>query len=209
MSALAVSIDVAVFPVRAFLAPVVTLGTETFSEAAAREALLDRAMGPGRRRKASETLRRGRLPAEGLSIVARDETGALVGTVRLWNVAAGEGATPALLLGPLAVDPALSGIGIGSALMRRAIAEVQFRGHRAILLVGDPDYYERFGFSGQRAAGLAMPGPFERHRLLGLDLVEGALNGATGLIKATGRRAIAGSGKRHRAASRSASVASF
>ena len=59
---------------------------------AAREALLDRAMGPGRKRKSSEKLRRGRRPSEGLAFVARDADGRVVGTVRLWDVAVGDAA---------------------------------------------------------------------------------------------------------------------
>lgn len=204
MSALAT-----VLPDRAFHAAIVTLGGETSDEVSAREALLDRAMGPMRRRKASEALRRGRLPSEGLALSARDENGTLVGTVRLWDVAAGDGGTPSLLLGPLAVEPSLNGAGIGSTLMRRAIAEAQWRGHRSILLVGDPDYYRRFGFSAEAAAGLAMPGPFERHRMLGLELAKDALKGAAGLIRPTGRRAVSQPAKRARKAWRSPSVASF
>jgi predicted N-acetyltransferase YhbS len=106
----------------------------------AREALLDRAMGPGRKRKASEKLRRGRLPAEGLSFVARDTFGNLVGTVRLWNVITGNGVR-ALLLGPLAVAPEHKGAGVGSALMRHAVEEAARLEHGAILLVGDAPYY--------------------------------------------------------------------
>src|SRR5215467_3233012 len=66
------------------------VSAEIVGDVAAREALLDRAMGPGRKRKSSEKLRRGRKPAEGLAFVARDADGLLVGTVRLWDVAAGE-----------------------------------------------------------------------------------------------------------------------
>ena len=62
------------------------------------------------------------------------------------------------------------------------------RGHRAILLVGDPEYYERFGFSAEKTALLWMPGPYDRRRLLALELVPGALDGALGLIGATGRK---------------------
>ncbi|WP_224007948.1 N-acetyltransferase [Aureimonas sp. SA4125] len=175
------------------VAPVVHIGAETPDDAASREALLDRAMGPGRRRKASEAIRRGRLPADGLALVARSDDGVVVGSVRLWHVAAGDAGTPALLLGPLAVAPELSGCGIGSALMRRAVAEAHFRGHAAILLVGDPDYYARFGFTARPAADLAMPGPFERHRLLGLELAPRALAGTSGLIRPAGRKAGAGS----------------
>ena len=81
----------------------VSIREERIADAAAREALLDAAYGPSRFGKASERLRQGRLPADGLSLVAV-EHGRLVGTVRLWHVSAGPG-RPALLLGPLAVHP--------------------------------------------------------------------------------------------------------
>jgi len=160
---------------------------ESGGDVAAREALLDRAMGSKRRKKSSEKLRRGRRPSEGLAFVARDPSGAVVGTVRLWDVRLGEGPA-ALLLGPLAVEPGLKSGGIGSALMRHAITEAARLGHGAILLVGDAPYYGRFGFSADRTGALAMPGPYERHRLLALELKEGALAGATGTIKAAGRK---------------------
>ena len=169
---------------------VVAIRTERADDVSAREALLDRAMGPGRRRKSSEAIRRGRLPADGLSLIAADDADTILGTVRLWHVSAGTRHS-ALLLGPLAVATDVAGSGIGSRLMRRAIAEATFRGHGAILLVGDPDYYERFGFSSAATGDLAMPGPFERHRLLALELVPGALKGASGLITAARRRSVA------------------
>ncbi|RIY01963.1 N-acetyltransferase [Aureimonas flava] len=169
--------------------PAVRLRAETAADEAAREALLDAAMGPNRRRKSSEAIRRDRLPAEGLSLVAESDAGELLGTVRLWNVAAGARSgepVPALLLGPLVVSSCCEGLGIGSALMRRAVAESRWRGHAAIVLVGDAPFYERFGFGADMAADLVMPGPFERHRLLGLALRDGALAGAAGLIVPTG-----------------------
>lgn len=164
-----------------------TVEAESPADIVAREALLDRAMGPNRKRKSSEKLRRGRLPAEGLAFVVRREDGALVGTVRLWNVRLGEAGAPALLLGPLAVDPQMKGAGMGSILVRRAIAEAALRGHRAILLVGDPAYYARFGFSDACTGDLAMPGPYEKERFLGLEMVPGALRGARGVLTAAGR----------------------
>jgi predicted N-acetyltransferase YhbS len=168
--------------------PAFAIEAERPADKAAREALLDRAMGPGRKRKSSEALRRGRLPAEGLALVARSADGAVLGTVRLWNVTLGAGGRPALLLGPLAVEPSVKSAGIGSALMRQAIAEARDLGHRAILLVGDEPDYGRFGFSAERTGELAMPGPYERHRLLALELTQGALDGACGTITASGRR---------------------
>ncbi len=178
--------------VRAFFAPTVfTIDAENAGDVVARETLLDRAMGPNRRKKSSEKIRRGRVPAEGLALVARDRDGHVIGTVRLWNVEAGVNADAtainALLLGPLAVDSSFEGKGVGSALMRAAILEAKNRGHGAILLVGDAPYYERFGFFAEKAQHLVMPGPFERSRFLALELTEGWLDGAAGMIVPTGR----------------------
>jgi predicted N-acetyltransferase YhbS len=164
----------------------VTIRQELTTDVAAREALLDAAYGARRFTKTSERLRENRLPAEGLSLVAADR-GRIVGTVRLWEVAAGPGRA-ALLLGPLAVDTQYRNRGIGTALMRRAIARARLLGHRVILLVGDAAYYSRFGFSAAATGELWMPGRFERDRLLGLELRPAALAGARGMIGATGER---------------------
>ncbi|OCW59414.1 GNAT family N-acetyltransferase [Hoeflea olei] len=168
------------------------LDAETDADVPAREALLDRAMGEGRRRKSSEKLRRGRLPSAGLAFVARDGAGRVIGSVRLWDVACGD--CPALLLGPLAVDPSVAGQGIGSALMRHALARAAELGHGAVILVGDAPYYARFGFSTAATGGVMMPGPVERDRLLGLEFRPGSLDGAHGLLVARGRRAERASG---------------
>ncbi len=162
----------------------VNIREEKASDAAAREALLDAAYGAARFAKTSERLREGRQPARGLSLVAVDG-GQIVGTVRLWHVSAGP-AQAALLLGPLAVHPDHRCRGIGSALIRRAIARARLAGHGAILLIGDATYYGRFGFTAAETRRLWMPGQFERDRLLALELHPGALAGACGLIGATG-----------------------
>ena len=172
---------------RAFFAPsTFVIDNENPGDVVARETLLDRAMGPERRRKSSEKLRRGCKPSEGLAFVARAADGRIVGTVRLWDVVAGS--HPALLLGPLAVDPSLKNAGIGAALVHHAIGEARRLGHRAILLVGDQPYYGRFGFTAEKTGSLAMPGPYERHRLLALELEAGAFDDARGIITAAGRK---------------------
>jgi len=186
--------------VRAFFAHAAfSIDRENAGDVVARERLLDRVMGEARFRKSSEKLRRGRLPAEGLALVARDADGHVIGTVRLWNIEAGVDAdgnpVPALLLGPLAVDCAHEGKGIGGALMRAAITEARGRGHGAVLLVGDPEYYERFGFFAGKARHLLMPGPFERRRFLALELKDGWLDGAAGILVASGTR-LAGEQRR-------------
>lgn len=165
-----------------------TIEIEARRDLPAREALLDRAMGPGRKRKSSEALRRGRKPSEGLALVARNAAGAVIGTVRLWDVTLGDSGKAGLLLGPLAVDPDLKSAGIGSALMRRAIEAARAGGHGVILLVGDAPYYQRFGFSAARTGALSMPGPYEKHRFLALELAVGALDDVSGVLTASGRK---------------------
>lgn len=173
-----------------FHLPAFSVRPEGASDRLARERLLDAAMGPGRKRKTSERLRRGRKPAEGLSLVAVDSAGSLVGTVRLWHVSAGAdadgNAVQALLLGPLAVCPTLKGGGIGTLLMSAALAAASRLGHGSVLLVGNPSYYERFGFSARLTCGLRMPGPYEIERFLALELRPGHLSGASGILSATG-----------------------
>jgi len=151
------------------------------SEAGAREALLDLAYGPVRFTKPSQRLRAGRAPARGLSFVATED-GRVVGSVRLWEIAAGAD-RDALLLGPLAVHPDCRNRGIGGALMRHALRIAARHHHAAVLLVGDPAYYGRFGFSAAKTGKLWLPGLADRSRLLGHELAAGALDGVRGSIR--------------------------
>ena len=162
----------------------ITLRHERPADIPAREALLDQAFGTARARKSSQRLRDGRQPADGLAFVAADGK-QLVGTARLWPIACGTG-QPALLLGPVAVAADCRNCGIGAALVRRAVSAARRLGHGAVVLVGDAPYYGRFGFTDEKTGALKLPGPFERHRLLALELVPGALDGARGIIRAAG-----------------------
>lgn len=170
------------------MTPMITIRHETPSDAPAREALLDRAFGKQRRRKTSERLREGRLPSDGLAFSAVNDRGKLIATVRLWDIVAGSGGS-ALLLGPLAVDARHRGLGLGAKLIERAVNEAKVKGFGAILLVGDAPYYGRFGFTASAVADLHLPGPVEKPRFLGLELLPGALDGAEGLVLASGRMA--------------------
>ena len=156
---------------------------ERAADVAMREALLDACFGENRHDRTCQRLRDGRAPAAGLSLSAVRE-GNLVGTVRLWHVSAG--GRPALVLGPLAVDPACRELGIGAALMHQALAAARARGHDAVILLGDAPYYARFGFSAEKTGALVLPGPFERDRLLAIEFADGALDGAEGMIVPTG-----------------------
>ena len=164
----------------------ISIRPELPSDIASREALLSRAFGVGRFRKTSERLREGRLPAEGLAFAAVSASGRIIGTVRLWHVIAGS-AGASLLLGPLAVDARVRGKGLGKKLMDHALASAKVLGHGSVLLVGNEAYYGRFGFSGRLTQSLHLPGPVDRSRFLGLELAEGALDGAEGLLLASGQ----------------------
>src|SRR5258706_15011219 len=98
---------------------------ERASDTVAREALLDACFGDNRHTRTCQRLRDGRTPAEGLALSALAQ-GRLVGTLRLWHVSAGGG--PALMLGPLGVDPSCRKLGVGAALMDRALAAAEARG---------------------------------------------------------------------------------
>ncbi|MBR0951828.1 GNAT family N-acetyltransferase [Bradyrhizobium canariense] len=156
---------------------------ERAADVAMREALLDASFGENRHDRTCQRLRDGRAPAAGLALAAVRE-GTLVGTVRLWHVSAG--GRSALVLGPLAVDPACRELGIGAALMQQALAAARARGHAAVILLGDAPYYARFGFSAENTGELSLPGPFERDRLLAIEFTAGALDGAAGMIVPTG-----------------------
>jgi predicted N-acetyltransferase YhbS len=168
-----------------------TVRDETRADIVAREALLDRAMGEARFDKPSERLREGRKPAAGLALAAEHE-GELIGTVRLWNISAGN-AGEGLLLGPLAVEAEHRSLGVGARLMREALWRAARTGHAFVLLVGDAPYYERFGFS-RAPSGLIMPGPTDPARFMAFGFHPGILAGAEGRVLATGAKLVTAAG---------------
>jgi predicted N-acetyltransferase YhbS len=156
------------------------------SDLAAVEALLDLAFGPDRYQKTAYRLRDRVAPVAALSFVAR-MSGRIVGTLRFWPVRIkktpqDKSGVAALLLGPIAVEPGLKGKGIGIALMNHGILKARALGHRIVLLVGDPDYYRRVGFSQVEPGRLSMPGPVDVNRLMVRELEPGVFSGITGRI---------------------------
>lgn len=131
------------------------------------ELLLDAAFEPGRHTRTAYRLREGVAPYQGLSLVAR-ERGRLVGSIQYWPCELWDGVTAheITLLGPVAVAPDLQGTGLGKRLMRASLEVADAAAHDAIVLIGDPDYYGRFGFEAAPTANWEVPGPVDRHRLL-------------------------------------------
>ena len=157
-----------------------TIAVERPQHAAAILRIHDLALGLDRFQKTVYRLRDGIAPVAELCFVALEDGEVRAGN-RHWPVIAGD--RPALMLGPLAVDPAYKGQGFGKALMRYSLEAAKAQGHAAVILVGDPEYYEPFGFARGPVLGLQMPGWVETRRFQGLELVPGALAGAEGLVK--------------------------
>ncbi|MCM0020008.1 MAG: N-acetyltransferase [Tagaea sp.] len=169
-----------------------TVTTERPEDRAAIDHLLDRAFGPDRESKASYAYRKGVAQVADLALVARaNADGAILGTLRFWPVRIGSHA--ALLLGPLAVEPALKGRGIGAALMFQGLDAAAWARHSRVVLVGDLDYYARFGFGPATAMGLVMPHE-SPHRLLARELAKGAFAGVAGAIARHPGRILRGGG---------------
>ncbi|MDQ5830402.1 MAG: N-acetyltransferase, partial [Actinomycetota bacterium] len=142
--------------------------------------LHERAFGPGRFARTAYRIREGVPHRLDLSFTALDGS-LLVGSVRLTPVTAGN--APALMLGPLTVDPAFENRGIGRALIERALDAARAAGQGLVLLVGDEPYYSRFGFKRLPPGRLAMPGPVDPDRFLAAELRAGALTDARGPVK--------------------------
>ena len=157
-----------------------TILAETPDDAAAIERLHERTFGPGRFVLSAYRLREDIGHRLDLSFTARIGT-LLVGSVRQLPVCIGD--TPALLLGPLTVEPPFRDRGVGRALLERAMNDARAQGHRLIVLVGDEPYYGRVGFKAIPKGRATMPGPVDLRRLLVCELVEGAFEGVSGAIR--------------------------
>ena len=156
-----------------------SIEVEAPHHAAAVEALVDRAFGPGRFAKSSERLRETNHKLDACSFVAlRGET--VIGSVRLWPVSIG--GQPVAFLGPLAVDATQRSAGLGQSLVEAACAAAAKAGWRAVLLVGDAPYFARIGFSAAPAAKVVMPGPADQRRVLLKALVPGGDEGFEGKV---------------------------
>lgn len=144
------------------------------------ERLDERAFGPGRFARTAYRLREGVDADRSLSFVARVGT-LLVGANRMTPILIGE--TPALLLGPLTVEPAFRLQGVGETLVCRSLEAARAEGHGLALLVGDEDYYARLGFSRVPHGKILMPGPVDQNRLLYCELRPGAFDAVNGKIR--------------------------
>jgi putative acetyltransferase len=86
----------------------------------------------------------------------------------------------AAALAPMAVQLDRRRRGIGSKLVETGLQMVRDRGYEAVIVLGHPDYYSRFGFSASLTASLVAP--FSGKAFMGLELVPGSLSGSRGSV---------------------------
>ena len=158
----------------------VTILHETADDALAIERLHERTFGPGRFARTAYRVRERIAHLLELSFTARIGT-LLVGSVRLSPIRVGD--TPALLLGPLTIEPPFRGRGIAIKMLERALSEARRAGHRLVVFVGDEPYYAKVGFKRIPRRQVTMPGPVDPARLLVAELAEGAFEGVSGPIQ--------------------------
>jgi predicted N-acetyltransferase YhbS len=152
------------------LDPTVRIDAETAADAAAVEAVVLAAFGPGRFAKTAERLREQAVAAVGF--VAREDN-RVIGAVRLWPIRVGD--TEALFLGPIAVEAGSRRAGLGADLVAACVDHARSTGASGVLLVGDSPYFSRFGFG--PAPDVDLPGPVDRRRLLWLPLATPSVSG--------------------------------
>jgi predicted N-acetyltransferase YhbS len=157
-----------------------TILPETTEDAVAIDRLHERTFGPGRFARSAYRIREGRGHLLTLSFTARIGT-LLVGSVRLTPICIGE--TPALMLGPLTVEPPFRERGVGGTLIKSALKASKDKGYKLVVLVGDEPYYAKSGFKKIPKGLVKMPGPVDPARLLVAELTPGAFAGVKGLIR--------------------------
>ena len=144
------------------------------------ERLNERVFGPGRFARTASRIRETTPADPSLSFVARVGT-LLVGATTMTPIVIGE--APALLLGPLIVEPVFRSQGIGEALVKSSLEAAKAAGWKLVILVGDEPYYERMGFQRAPKSHISLPGPVDPERLLYCELEPGALAAAKGLAR--------------------------
>jgi predicted N-acetyltransferase YhbS len=156
------------------------LEAETPEDAEAILRLNDRVFGPGRFARTAYRLRETTPPDLSLSCVAWIGS-LLVGANAMTPIVIGE--TPAVLLGPLIVEPVFRSLGIGEALVKRSLESARAAGVKLVLLVGDEPYYGRLGFQRVPPGRIELPGPVDPARVLACELQPGVLEGVSGRVR--------------------------
>lgn len=131
-----------------------------------------------------DMLRESESYVNGLSIVA-EKDGEIVGHILFTKltIESPEGDSVVLSLAPLAIKPDFQRQGIGSGLLKEGIKACKSSGYQAIVVVGHPEYYPRFGFISARKNGLEAPFPVPDEAFMVYELSPGSLDSISGIIR--------------------------
>ena len=146
------------------------------------EQLLDLVFTHRRKLLSSYHLRSSANKVNMLSYVIKDNSNNVVGSLRFWNIKIDGHSSRGLLLGPLAIHPIYQSEGLGVKLVLNSIEKAAAHNWNWVILVGDIDYYSRFGFSNKPTRGISLGDGLDDARLLGLDINGSFLNEANGIL---------------------------
>ncbi len=146
------------------------------------EQLLDLVFTPKRKLLSSYQLRGPTNKVNKLSYVIKDPSSNVVGSIRFWNIRIDGHSSRGLLLGPLAIHPTYQSEGLGEKLVLNSIEKAAVHNWNWVILVGDLDYYSKFGFGKKPTRGISIGDGLDDPRLLGLDINGSFLNEANGIL---------------------------
>ena len=146
------------------------------------EQLLDLVFTPRRKLLSSYHLRSSANKVNMLSYVIKDNSNNVVGSIRFWNIKIEGHSSRGLLLGPLAIHPIYQSEGLGEKLVLNGIEQARADKWNWVVLVGDFEYYSKFGFSKGPTVGISIGDGFDTERLLGLDINGSFLEEAVGIL---------------------------
>ena len=146
------------------------------------ERLLDLVFTPRRKLLSSYKLRGSANKVDNLSFVLKDSLNKVVGSIRFWNIRLDNHSSKGLLLGPLAIHPIYQSEGLGEKLVLTGIEKAYDNNWNWIVLVGDINYYCRFGFNKKATHGVNIGNGLDNSRLLGLDIKDSYLEKSVGSL---------------------------
>ena len=144
------------------------------------ERLLDLVFTPKRRLLSSYQLRSSTNKVNNLCYLFKDKKNNIVASIRFWDIKIDSDRSRGLLLGPLAVHPIYQSEGLGEKLVLNSLEQAFADNWNWIVLVGDINYYSKYGFSNDPTNGISIGDGLDNKRLLGLDIKETFLDSACG-----------------------------
>jgi len=115
-----------------------------------------------------------------LSLVALTDI-ELVGHILFYPVKIG--AEETLILAPMSVKPSYQKMGVGGKLIQEGFKKAVEQGYDSIIVVGHPEYYQKFGFEKASKWGIKLPFDVPDEAFMAIELKENSLQGKEGVVE--------------------------